>query len=89
MRKGRLELHPLRDWILSPARLPIPPLSRVSNFKPQRRKVHVRCSQSDESIYVAVADSYLICTVFCSRLRVLNSAIQSTPLRLDAESACV
>ena len=25
-------LHPLRDWILNPARLPIPPLSPVFRF---------------------------------------------------------
>ena len=28
--RGELNPHPLRDWILSPARLPIPPLSQLS-----------------------------------------------------------
>ena len=29
--RGELNPHPLRDWILSPARLPVPPLSQKSD----------------------------------------------------------
>ena len=31
--RQELNLHPLRDWILSPARLPVPPLSHVETLQ--------------------------------------------------------
>jgi hypothetical protein len=33
--RGELNPYPLRDWILSPARLPIPPLSQGVTFNEQ------------------------------------------------------
>ena len=45
--RGELNPYPLRDWILSPARLPIPPLShRIGSGKigPQMIYLDVRVS---------------------------------------------
>ena len=41
--RGDLNPHPLRDWILNPARLPIPPLSQVVTPQQVRlgRKAHL------------------------------------------------